>query len=96
MRVSSPKTVSRLLITQDLTHPSHYNSWRLTGLYVLCSVFFTAGFIAREMGAFDYTDLIKFIVSTCLIYAAPYALPLPPPYLDITSQIPPCTDSLPP
>jgi hypothetical protein len=44
---------------------------------VICSVFFTAGFIVREMGAFDYTNLVKFIISTCLIYAAPYATPSP-------------------
>ncbi|KAK4099879.1 hypothetical protein N658DRAFT_508276 [Parathielavia hyrcaniae] len=50
---------------------NHYNSWRLTGLYVICSLLFTVGFIVREVGAFDYSDLVKFIVSTCVIYAAP-------------------------
>lgn len=50
---------------------SRYKSWRLTGLYVFCSVLFTVGFIVREMGAFDYQNLVKFIVSTCLIYASP-------------------------
>ncbi|KAL2127853.1 hypothetical protein VTI74DRAFT_10085 [Chaetomium olivicolor] len=54
----------------------HYNSWRLTGLYVVCSVFFTGGFIVREMGAFDYENLVKYIISTCLIYAAPPLLEL--------------------
>lgn len=33
---------------------------------------FTAGFITRVIGAFDYKDLIKYIVSICLVYAAPY------------------------
>ncbi|KAM7197170.1 hypothetical protein V8F20_006719 [Naviculisporaceae sp. PSN 640] len=49
----------------------HYQSWRLTGLYVFCAMLFTAGFIVREMGAFDYSHLIKFIVTICLVYAAP-------------------------
>ena len=54
-----------------LTLGRRYNSWRITGIYVFCSVLFTAGFIVREIGAFDYTDLIVYIVSICLIYAAP-------------------------
>ncbi|KAM7196311.1 hypothetical protein V8F33_006220 [Rhypophila sp. PSN 637] len=49
----------------------HYQSWRLTGLYVFCAALFTAGFIVREMGAFDYGNLVKFIVTICLVYAAP-------------------------
>ncbi|KAI1856486.1 uncharacterized protein JN550_013799 [Neoarthrinium moseri] len=49
----------------------HYKCWRLTGLYVFCPTLFLAGFIVRELGAFDYTDLIKYIVSICLVYAAP-------------------------
>ncbi|KAI8627510.1 RTA1 like protein-domain-containing protein [Xylariaceae sp. FL1651] len=49
----------------------HYHSWRLTGLYVFCSLLFTAGFIARVLGAFDYQDIIKYIVSIVLTYAAP-------------------------
>ncbi|KAK3320056.1 RTA1 like protein-domain-containing protein [Cercophora scortea] len=48
-----------------------YKSWRLTGLYVFCAVIFVAGFIVRELGAFDYTNLVKFIVTICLVYAAP-------------------------
>ncbi|KAI1194321.1 RTA1 like protein-domain-containing protein [Nemania serpens] len=49
----------------------HYHSWRLTGLYVFCSALFLGGFIARVLGAFDYTDIIKYIVSIVLTYAAP-------------------------
>ena len=60
----------------SLTHCSHYKSWRLTGLYVFCAVLFTAGFVVRELGAFDYSNLIKYIVSTCLIYSAPPLLEL--------------------
>ena len=48
-----------------------YKCWRLTGLYVFCSALFTAGFIAREIGAFHYDNLIVYIVSICLVYAAP-------------------------
>ncbi|KAK8076181.1 hypothetical protein PG994_003453 [Apiospora phragmitis] len=48
-----------------------YKCWRLTGLYVICSFLFVAGFIVRAFGAFDYGDLIKYIVSVCLVYAAP-------------------------
>ncbi|KAL2163729.1 hypothetical protein VTH06DRAFT_5787 [Thermothelomyces fergusii] len=55
---------------------AHYRCWRMTGIYVFCSLLFTVGFIVREVGAFDYGDLIKFIVSTCLIYAAPPLLEL--------------------
>ncbi|KAK0724825.1 hypothetical protein B0H67DRAFT_598308 [Lasiosphaeris hirsuta] len=54
----------------------HYKCWRITGFYVVCAVFFTAGFIVRELGAFQYNNLIKFIVSICLIYAAPPILEL--------------------
>ncbi|KAI1760902.1 RTA1 like protein-domain-containing protein [Hypoxylon sp. FL1150] len=49
----------------------HYKSWRLTGLYVFCSLIFVAGFIARTIGAFDYTNLPVYIASVCLCYAAP-------------------------
>ncbi|KAJ2990331.1 hypothetical protein NUW58_g3006 [Xylaria curta] len=49
----------------------HYHSWRLTGLYVFCSFLFTGGFIARVLGSFDQTHLIKYILSIVLTYAAP-------------------------
>ncbi|KAI0458986.1 hypothetical protein F5B21DRAFT_458525 [Xylaria acuta] len=49
----------------------HYHSWRLTGLYVFCSFLFTGGFIARALGAFDTGNIIKYIVSIVLSYAAP-------------------------
>jgi hypothetical protein len=38
---------------------------------VFCSLLFTAGFIVRELGAFDFGNLAKYIASICLIYAAP-------------------------
>ncbi|KAI0404056.1 RTA1 like protein-domain-containing protein [Xylaria palmicola] len=49
----------------------HYHSWRLTGLYVFSSLLFTSGFIARVLGAFDYENIIKYIISIVLSYAAP-------------------------
>ncbi|KAJ4417212.1 hypothetical protein N0V85_001948 [Neurospora sp. IMI 360204] len=49
----------------------HYKSWRLTFFYVSSAILFTAGFIVRELGAFDYSDLVKFIVTNCLVYSAP-------------------------
>ncbi|KAB5533581.1 RTA1 like protein-domain-containing protein [Coniochaeta sp. 2T2.1] len=49
----------------------HYHSWRLTGLLVFVSINFVAGFIVRELGAFDMDNLVKYIVSIVLIYIAP-------------------------
>ncbi|TGJ86248.1 hypothetical protein E0Z10_g2546 [Xylaria hypoxylon] len=49
----------------------HYHSWRLTGLYVFCSLLFIGGFIARVLGAFDGRNIVKYIVSIVLTYAAP-------------------------
>ncbi|KAJ3575582.1 hypothetical protein NPX13_g3987 [Xylaria arbuscula] len=48
-----------------------FHSWRLTGLYVFCSLLFTGGFIARVFGSLDTHNLIKYIVSVVLTYAAP-------------------------
>ncbi|KJR80047.1 RTA1 domain protein [Sporothrix schenckii 1099-18] len=49
----------------------HYKSWRLTGLYVFSNTLFTAGYIVREVGAFNYGNVDVYIASTVLIYAAP-------------------------
>ncbi|KAH7018320.1 uncharacterized protein B0I36DRAFT_377578 [Microdochium trichocladiopsis] len=49
----------------------HYKSWRLTGLFAFCGLLYTVGFIFRCLGAWDYDDLIKYIVSICLTFAAP-------------------------
>ena len=38
---------------------------------VFCSLLFTGGFVVREIGAFDMDNLVIYIVSVCLIYAAP-------------------------
>ncbi|KAI1430686.1 RTA1 like protein-domain-containing protein [Xylaria sp. CBS 124048] len=49
----------------------HYRSWRLTSLFVICAIFYTGGFITRVLGAFDCTNIVKYIVSVVLSYAAP-------------------------
>lgn len=49
----------------------HYKCWRTTGILSWAAILFTAGFIAREMAAFDYGNLTKLIVSVCLVYMAP-------------------------
>lgn len=43
----------------------------MTGLYVFCSLIFIVGFIFRELGAFRSDDLVIYIVSICLCFAAP-------------------------
>lgn len=50
----------------------HYKSWRLTGLYVLAPIVFSAGYVVRELGAFDYTNVPKYIATICLVYIPPY------------------------
>lgn len=54
-----------------LTFASHYKCWRTTGILVFAGLVFTAGYIAREIAAFDYANLVKLIISVCLVYAAP-------------------------
>ncbi|KAI0016352.1 RTA1 like protein-domain-containing protein [Xylariomycetidae sp. FL0641] len=50
---------------------THYHSWKLTGLYVICGVLFVLGFVFREIGAFDYKNVATYIISVCFCYAAP-------------------------
>ncbi|KAK1830524.1 hypothetical protein QBC39DRAFT_372776 [Podospora conica] len=54
----------------------HYQSWKTTGLYVLCSALFATGFILREVSAHSFSELGYYIASLCLIYAAPPLLEL--------------------
>ena len=49
----------------------HHQSWRLTGLYVACAAIFAAGFVLREIAAFNYTSVDLYIASVVLVYAAP-------------------------
>lgn len=41
------------------------------GVYTFCALLFTAGFILREIGTFNYDNLDIYLSSTVLIYAAP-------------------------
>jgi RTA1 like protein len=50
---------------------SHFTAWKATGLLPLSTLIFVAGYITRELGAFDYTNIVKYIVSMCLVYGAP-------------------------
>lgn len=59
-------------------HHRHYKSWRLTGLYSFSGLLYTAGFAVRVVGAFHYDDLVIYIVSVCLCFAAPYVIRLSP------------------
>ncbi|KAI3401463.1 hypothetical protein diail_10897 [Diaporthe ilicicola] len=48
-----------------------YKCWSVTWHYASCAVIFTAGFITREIGAFNTDSLSLYITSVCLVYAAP-------------------------
>lgn len=37
----------------------------------MAGVLFTTGFVAREMAAFNYSNLVKLMVSQCLVDGAP-------------------------
>jgi len=49
----------------------HYKCWKVTGIFPWAAIIFTAGYVLREIGAFDYTNLDVFISSLVLLYAAP-------------------------
>ncbi|KAI1262017.1 RTA1 like protein-domain-containing protein [Xylariaceae sp. FL1019] len=49
----------------------HYQAWRLVSLYVFCSLLFVGGFVTRALSAWHCDDIINYIVSIVLIYAAP-------------------------
>jgi len=55
----------------------HYKCWRVSGMLPWSALLFVAGYTLREYGAFHYDNLDIFIASIVLIYAAPYAPPLP-------------------
>ena len=41
------------------------------GVYTFCALLFTAGFILREVGTFNYDNLDIYLSSIVLVYAAP-------------------------
>ncbi|TGO49040.1 hypothetical protein BOTNAR_0447g00050 [Botryotinia narcissicola] len=48
-----------------------YKCWKVTGLLPWCGCIYFAGFILREIGAFQYSNLNIYIASIVLLYAAP-------------------------
>ncbi|KAK0719406.1 hypothetical protein B0H67DRAFT_573059 [Lasiosphaeris hirsuta] len=54
----------------------HYKCFKLTALLPFCCLLFSAGFAAREYGAFHYDNLQVYIASTLLIYMSPPILEL--------------------
>lgn len=57
--------------TKCTIRQSHYKSWKFTGLLPWASLIFAAGYIMREVGAYNYDNVDVFISSICLVYAAP-------------------------
>ncbi|TRM68204.1 RTA1 like protein-domain-containing protein [Schizophyllum amplum] len=48
-----------------------YKCWSVSGLLPWAAVYFTVGFIMREVGAYNYDNLGVFIASTALLLIAP-------------------------
>ena len=69
MLVHPPRTLS----VQDSAYnsPSHFRSWKFTGLLPWAALVFTAGYIMRVIGAYHFGNVNIFISSICLVYAAP-------------------------
>ncbi|RAL64608.1 hypothetical protein DID88_001641 [Monilinia fructigena] len=51
--------------------PYRYKCWKVTGLLPWSALIYVAGFILREIGAFNYSNLDIYIASIVLLYAAP-------------------------
>ncbi|MCJ1277497.1 hypothetical protein MMC21_005310 [Puttea exsequens] len=49
----------------------HYQAFKFTGLLPFSALVFTAGYIMREVGAYNRGNIDVFISSVCLVYAAP-------------------------
>ncbi|RDW78244.1 hypothetical protein BP5796_06096 [Coleophoma crateriformis] len=49
----------------------HYKCWKVTGIFPWAALIFVAGYILREVGAFNYSDLKVYIASLVMLYAAP-------------------------
>ncbi|KAK1975398.1 RTA1 domain-containing protein [Colletotrichum cereale] len=54
----------------------HYKFFKVTGLFAFCCLIYTVGFAVRIYGAWNYDNLDTFIVTVCLVYAAPPLLEL--------------------
>jgi len=50
---------------------SRYKLWKTTGLMPWAALLLTAGFVLREVSAFNYNDVDIFIATTVLIMSGP-------------------------
>ncbi|KUJ14771.1 uncharacterized protein LY89DRAFT_122084 [Mollisia scopiformis] len=49
----------------------HYKCWRVSGLFPWAALIFVVGYILREVGAFNYSNIDIYISSQVFIYCAP-------------------------
>jgi hypothetical protein len=49
---------------------SHFQAWKFTGSIAFATAIFVAGYVYREIGAYNYTNIIDYVVSLCLVYGA--------------------------
>lgn len=50
---------------------SRYNSWKITLMLSWCSLTFGAGYVLREVGAYNYSNVNVYIASMVIIYSVP-------------------------
>ena len=48
-----------------------YKAWKVTGLHPFCGLLFTAGFVVRSCGAYNYENIGAYVASSILILCAP-------------------------
>lgn len=65
-----------LTFAAHLYQTLHYRSVKLTPLFPLCGLLFTAGYALRAYGSWNYDELDVYIASVCLVYFAPPLLEL--------------------
>ncbi|KAI5893960.1 uncharacterized protein SCHCODRAFT_02623262 [Schizophyllum commune H4-8] len=70
----APIAFAVLFLLSGLVHvyqSLHYHSWKVTGLLPWAAALFVAGFITREVGAYNYDSEGLYISSTRLLLIAP-------------------------
>ncbi|KAK6608137.1 RTA1 domain-containing protein [Botrytis cinerea] len=70
----APVIFAALIAVSTITHGYQcyrYKCWKVTGLLPWCGCIYLAGFILREINAFNYSNLDIYIASIVLLYAAP-------------------------
>jgi hypothetical protein len=65
--LTGPRT-NQLVLTS--TH-SHFNCWKTSGLLPWAAVLFVAGFVLREVGAYNYDKVGIYFASIFLLLLAP-------------------------